>query len=85
MGWRWGKPLPGVDRQTDACENITSRHTTYAGGKNRILKYIHVHVDHSEPEGIPLFYRCLSAVTEYLPKQLTITVVVCTVPGVPLG
>ena len=32
MRWRWGTPC--VDRQTDACENITSRRTAYAGGKN---------------------------------------------------
>ena len=30
MGWRWG--TPGVYRQTDACENITSAHPSDAVG-----------------------------------------------------
>ena len=29
MGWRWGKPLPPKDGQS---ENIASRCTTYVGG-----------------------------------------------------
>ena len=41
-GWRvsvWGslsrgKPLPPVDRMTDASKNITLPHTSFAGGKN---------------------------------------------------
>ena len=32
MGWRWVAPL-AVDRQTDACENITSTHPSDAVGK----------------------------------------------------
>ena len=44
MGWKWGAP----PEQTDACENITSRRTTYAGSNyirwsshvDRHLKFI---------------------------------------------
>ena len=34
MEWRWGTPPFPVDRQTDACENITSAHPSDAVGKN---------------------------------------------------
>ena len=37
MGWRWGNPPPPV--LTDPCKNITSRRTTYAGGKNKFLVF----------------------------------------------
>ena len=34
-GWRWGtSPPPSPPEQTHACENVTSRRTTYAGGKH---------------------------------------------------
>ena len=37
--WYWGTPPPTFQKleQTDTCENITSRHITYAGGKNKLF------------------------------------------------
>ena len=35
MGWRWGSVCSPSPEQTDTCENITCRRTTYAGGKKQ--------------------------------------------------
>ena len=50
MGWIWVTLLPpSVDKQTDACENITSRRTSYAGGKNQYL-FTYVTIQNNYPK-----------------------------------
>ena len=47
MEWRWCTPPPPVDRQRDACKNVTSTHPSDAVGNNYVKCSGQRQIDHS--------------------------------------